>query len=414
MKRREFIIRNGLLSIGTLLIGISRSEGVGQDKSAEDWTVRQDFPGAGGVIDKLDRNGRKIHFRPHHEQGGGWGQVWWYFKVEGLTPGDVITLELAQDIPPGEGIAPQAYFSKDRQHWEMTERGEKMMVNGAQVVVYKQVVTARTLWFAYNIPYLADQYKELVQRVKKQRKEAEVVELCRTRGGRSVPLIQIGRRTGTRRPHVWLQARAHAFESGSSWVLHELTVWLLSDDPEAKRLRSAATFTILPVIDVDGVEEGRTGKNHPPHDHNRDWQDVPPHWQEVAAIKGQLEKLINDGSLALFIDIHGPANQSHPYFICPSDPFLSKEQKEKQMAFLETLGARQMTKEAQKTQSMNQFHYTLRESNPLTAPGWAINHTTPEVIALTLEVNMNTPLSTREGYREQGVTLGRGIARYFG
>lgn len=413
MKRREFLIKNGLLSIGTLLISVSGREVLGTDKSAGDWTVKQDFPGGGGVIDKLDSIGRKIHFRPHNEQGGGWGQVWWYFRVDGLTPGDTLTLQLGQDVPPGAGVAPQAYYSYDQKNWEMTAPGTTVTEQDISYFVYQQQVSKSTIWFAYNIPYLPQHLEPLLKLARRSGKDVEIFELCKTKAGRPVSALRIGGKSKVKKPHIWLQARAHAFESGSSWVLHELAQWLLSAAPEAKSLRSKADFTIIPIVDVDGVVEGRTGKNHPPHDHNRDWEAAPPVWVEIAEIKADLKKLTDDNSLALFIDFHGPANQSHPYFISPSNVFLTVAQQEKQKAFFAALEANDMTKEAAKTQSMDRFHYNLRAINPLNSAGWVVGHSTPEVIALTLEVNMNTPLSTNEGYRKQGIALGKGLERYF-
>lgn len=415
MNRREFLVKNGMFTVGTLLLSVSGSVGfVVEEHGLKDWTVKQDFPGTGGVIDKLDITGKKIHFRPHNEQGGGWGQVWWYFRVDGLTPGDNLTLQLAQDVPPGDGIAPQAYYSYDQKNWEMTARGAKVTEQDVPCFVYQQQVSKSTIWFAYNIPYLPEHSEPLLKQARRLRKEVEVFELCRTSAGRSVPAFRVGKKaTSTPKPHIWLQARAHAFESGSSWVLHEFTLWLLSSDPTAKSLRAKVDFTIIPIVDIDGVVEGRTGKNHPPHDHNRDWEAAPPVWVEIAEIKAGLKKLTDNNSLAIFIDFHGPANQSHPYFISPSDDFLTVAQQEKQKAFFTALDANEMTKEAAKTQSMDHFHYTLRAINPLNSAGWVVGHSTPEVIAVTLEVNMNTPLSTNDGYRKQGVALGKGIARYF-
>jgi hypothetical protein len=410
MNRRQFLIKNGLFSFGTLLVSVS-----GRNVFAtSDWAVKQDFPGAGGTIDGLDIHSKKILFRPHNEEGGGWGQVWWYFRVEGLTPGDTLTLQLGQDVPPGEGIAPQAYYSYDQREWKMSAEGAPITEQGVPYFVYRQQVSKSTVWFAYNIPYLPEHQEPIFESASRLGREVELFELCRTRAGRPVPALRVGKKTAkTPKPHVWLQARSHAFESGGSWVLHELTMWLLSSDPQAKRLRSKVDFTIVPIVDVDGVVEGRTGKNHPPHDHNRDWQSVPPVWVETTGIKLRLKELTENGSLALFMDIHGPATQSHPYFISAADSFLNTAQQQRQRAFFAAMGADEMNKEAGKTQSMDHFHYSLRPINPLTAAGWAVGNTTREVITFTLEVNMNTPLSSHEGYRKQGIALGRGLESYF-
>ena len=68
----------------------------------------------------------------------------------------------------------------------------------------------------------------------------ETFELASTREGRSVRGIQIaaGEQPLDRRPVIWMQARQHAWESGSSWVARGVGDWLLGDAKDAVWLRS--------------------------------------------------------------------------------------------------------------------------------------------------------------------------------
>src|SRR5690606_14630622 len=109
-----------------------------------------------------------------------------------------------------------------------------------------------------------------------------------------------------RKHGIWLQARAHAFESGASWVLHELAMWLMSGDERARVLRETASIYIVPIVDVDGVVEGRTGKNQAPYDHNRGWKEVPNHWPETRATQSILADLAKQNKVDMYIDFHGP------------------------------------------------------------------------------------------------------------
>ena len=412
--RRKFITESISIGLGVALTA-NRSAWAQRNPQVrkKGFKVRTDFAGGGGTVEKIDGNAGTIRFKPHNERAGGWSQVWWYFKVEGVVPGEVVTLMLNQTDPAGEGVAPQAYWSYDQTHWEMTAPGEEIMEEQVRYVVYNQRVRSRQVWFAYNIPYLPEQSQWLLNQ---KNKSVTVQNLCLTKKGRPVYAIHLAHTAPvTEKPfQVWLQARAHAFESGASWVLHELTLWLLSDDPFAKRLRATADITIVPIIDVDGVVEGRTGKDHIPHDQNRDWDEKPSYWPEVKAIKKQLQSLSERDGPDLFIDIHGPGNATHPYFICPLPTLLrSDRQRENQSAFLSQFENSTMTGEIKKTQSMDKFYHSLREINQQSAAGWVGLHTGSATVAVTLEVNMLTTMSTAQGYQKQGRTLGAGIARYF-
>ena len=79
---------------------------------------------------------------------------------------------------------------------------------------------------------------------------------------------------------VWIQARQHAWESGSSWVGKGLLDWAVSQDPLAVQLRRSTTIHFVPIMDVDSVAEGAGGKDAVPRVHNRDW-DASPVYPEV-------------------------------------------------------------------------------------------------------------------------------------
>src|SRR5690606_16873823 len=182
------------------------------------------------------------------------------------------------------------------------------------------------------------------------------------RKNRTVNALRITGSNGTARNHgIWLQARAHAFESGASWVLHELALWLISDDAAAKALREVSSITIVPIVDVDGVVEGRTGKNHPPYDQNRGWEETLNHWPETAATQAHLEKMTEENELDMFIDFHGPGALHHPYFIVPEENSLPfAKQRENRSKFFEMLGAKPLDDQAQATQLMTKIYYSER------------------------------------------------------
>ena len=75
---------------------------------------------------------------------------------------------------------------------------------------------------------------------------------------------------------------------------------------DGKWLREHVEFFIVPIVDIDGVEDGDQGKNRKPRDHNRDYagESIYP---QVKAIRERLPEW-SDGKLRLALDLHCPAH----------------------------------------------------------------------------------------------------------
>ena len=381
-------------------------------------SIRTDFISGGGTVSVLQTEPVIVRVKPHNEGVAGWSQTWWHCCVEGLEPGKELTVQLESDVNKLEGISPKAFYSYDQKVWARTDTGEKVVADGRELYIYRLQARSEQVWFAYDLPYTTEHLERLLLPVVKKHSDARLFELCTSRNGRGVTAFSIQRaEQGNEGRHgIWLQARAHAFESGASWVLHELALWLLSEDPLAASLRSAAQITVVPVVDVDGVVEGRSGKYQKPYDHWMNWHISEHHWPEIRTIKNHLSDMAKRNILDMFIDFHGPGSLTHPYFILPEPGSLaSQKQRDNRKKFFEVLGAEPMDDRAKKTQSMTRIHYSPRPLNA-TEPNsseWVALHTTDHNIAMTIEVNMNTHLSTQDGYRAEGRVLGQAIANYF-
>jgi hypothetical protein len=120
----------------------------------------------------------------------------------------------------------------------------------------------------------------------------EISSIGRTVAGRDLEMIRIGDPAAPYR--VFVRARAHPWEAGSSWVAQGLVQRLLKQDDEAKRFLKVYTLYILPMANKDGVARGGTRFNLNGKDLNRDWDAaantalVP----ENAALERWLEQMI--------------------------------------------------------------------------------------------------------------------------
>lgn len=416
----ESLRLNITIVFAIVLVVINSHNTMGQSGTKDQIFVSTDFISGGGLVNVISSNPAIIRFEPHDEGSGGWSQVWWSFKVGGLTPGEQIILQLDNN-PAKSGISPQVYFSYNQEVWSQTNSGEHIEIEGENFFVYKHIAHSEKVWFAYDLPYTPEHIEELLIPCADRDLGVEVFELCKTKNNRSVKALRFNDAENSEddKYGIWLQARAHAFEAGSSWVLHELAQWLLSGDPAAKALRKEAVITVVPIVDVDGVVEGRTGKNQTPHDHNRGWDKEPAFWPEVQTTKLMLTEMSKKNKVDLFVDFHGPGGLTHPYFIMARSQDLPyKEQRLNREVFLRVLNAKPMDVKEKRTQSMTQIHYSERSSymdspEGLNASQWVTMNTNKQTVALTLEVNMNTPLSTYYGYQSEAIELGKAISNYF-
>ncbi len=378
-------------------------------------SVSTDFLSGGGQVTVQASDPATIRIIPHDEGAGEWTKVWWYFMVEGLTPGEEVKLELDK----GGGVSPQVFFSYDQDVWGLTDEGASETIEGKEFFVYRHTVKSARVWFTYDLPYTAEHAEDLLTPLIRQDEFAEVFTLCSSRKNRKNIGYQLNPGKGNTQPKygIWLQARAHAFESGASWVLHELTKWLVSDETEAVELRNTAQIIVIPIVDIDGVSEGRTGKYQKPHDHWMKWEEEPSYWPEVEKIKEGISGLAKQDMADLFIDFHGPGGKSHPYFILPFAKELPYDkQRSNRAKFFESLKAKPLNEQAKETQSMTQIHYSERPwDNAIldSSHEWVSARANEHSLAFTIEVNMNTPLSTQEGYRSEAITLGKAISDYF-
>ncbi len=368
--------------------------------------VHTNFPGGAIELRNIDQKSQAITFAPANHPNKGWACCW-YFKVTGVNPAQPVTLNLVSKSSFGRPA--RAMFSLNGKEWSHTAPGR---ISGPNAT-YEQKATDDTIWFAWGPPFQLADAEQLVDRIARADVGAERFELCQSNEGRSVPALRWNPTAKGKRPGIWIEARQHAWESGSSWVCRGLLDWLASDDRQAVTLRNRARIVVVPIMDVDNVERGAGGKNQIPHDHNRDWTDQPI-YAEVAAAQKFIRQMNAAGEFDFFLDLHNPApGDRTPFFFTPPKTHLPPARSANHRRFhdlcRETLGREPLG-----------LSKTLRVSGPGYHPlwraiskNWIAENTADHTVALTLETSWNTPHSTPSGYHQYGRSLGRAIARFF-
>ncbi len=381
----------------------------GQSQSSgRDLTVSADFDGGSARVESINQVARVVRFRPEPYPDRGWA-YWWYMRVDGIRPGETITLDVGGKH--GRFAHPeQAAFSLDGKTWKQTPRGERVK----ERIVYRVQVDADKAWFAWGPPFLPADASALVEGLASERPHADAFELCESREGRSVPGLRIKgeRSAGSTRFGVWIQARQHAWECGASWVARGLVEWLLSDDPRAGALRARADVTVIPLMDVDSAAMGAGGKAQKPHDHNRDWA-KPQHWPEVSGAMAEIVRLHEEIGLDLFVDLHSPGMYNPETFYLTSPG--SEKSKEGRRNLARFIDASKAEMTGPLGLSVEQQAAGPRYTNDWRAmsQNWVTARTSGRALAFTLEAAWNNQGSTAEGYMALGRQLGLAMERYF-
>lgn len=411
--RHRSLLRVGLLALCFGPVAASHAQTVLE--------VRVDFEGGSARNISIDQSARTIRFMPGGDPNRGWA-CWWYLRVEGTQADQPIQLLLdASDLPTrnngaltdkpldaGWSMPARAAVSTDGEHWTQTEPGRR----DGPTMTYQVTPRGPTTWVAWGPPFTPRDTAKLTAEIVARTPAAQPLELARTRGGRAVAGIRFSLPENSKaRPGIWVQARQHAWESGSSWVARGFAEWLAGDEADAKWLIEHAEVILIPIMDVDNVATGQGGKEADPRDHNRDWDDRPI-YPEVVAAQRQLLEWSRAERLAVFLDLHNPAPKDlRPFFFCGPPDLLSDEGRRRRSMFMEA-AARQI---AGPLPVLPEPRLTGPAYHPLwrqISGQWVNAHGNSHTMAACLETSWNTPHSTTDGYREVGRQLGRAVAEY--
>lgn len=417
---------NSLRIVGCLAIGLSMQVadswcGVA---TAGELTVSADFEG-GSVRDvEIDQGSRSLSFMPGGDPTRGW-PCWWHFRIDGVAEGETITLRLRGSTAtvPRAGGAPakplasvwampaRATWSVDGKEWRHTAKGTK----DGEWMVYTVAPGAASMWVAWGPPYTSRTALEFVKTMSERSPHAKVRELCRSRGDRPVPMLHVmeGDLPTERRFGVWVQARQHAWECGSSWVAQGFGEWLLRDDPEAVWLRQHAEVFLIPLMDVDNAATGNGGKDAHPQDHNRDWS-PEPHWNEVLAAKRGVTDLVDQGRMDVFLDLHnpGPDDPTFFYILEPAllkEPMIGLRDRFIDLAYARISRIKPLIPMSNKPKATGAGYHPLWRQ---ISANWVSLHGNPHTVSLCLETIWNSPSSTTTGYRAVGANLAAATREY--
>ena len=258
--------------------------------------VDADYPGGNIIVERID--GDVIDLRQDLRDTKGWW-FYWSFRVCGAS-GRRLTFRFTnKNVIGTRGPAVSADGGKT---WSWLGTAA---VKGTSFAYTFPGDTkgAKGVRFAFAIPYQEADLKQFLAGREKS-KHLAVRELCKTRKGRTVERIHIGRIDGKAAHRILLTCRHHSCESMASYVLEGALAAVLADTECGKWFRQNVEVMAVPFVDKDGVEDGDQGKNRKPRDHNRDYVDKSVH-ASTAALRELVPKW-SAGRLKIAIDLHCP------------------------------------------------------------------------------------------------------------
>ena len=273
--------------------------------------VDGDYPGGNILIERIDDT--RLFVRPDLRDTSEWW-FWWDFRVRGAA-GQRLEVRFTDKGGPVSPNGP--VVSTDCRSWRWAD-----CEHDKHHFVYNVPESADEIYFAFSFPYLLTNLGRFID-ANSPHPDFHVATLSETRQGRTAPLLTIGNPQTAER-NVLFCCRHHACESMASYVLEGVIEYLLSADAAA--LRSETAFSIVPMVDLDGVENGDQGKSRQPHDHNRDYEDEPL-YPTVRAVK-ELTAQLAQNNLVLYIDYHCPwirNDQNASFFLVePPQPWAAQ------------------------------------------------------------------------------------------
>ena len=255
--------------------------------------VDADYPGGNVIVERIE--GNTVHLRQDMRDTKGWW-FYWNFRARGAG-GRTLTFRFTDRSPIG--VRGPAVSTDDGKTW--TWLGARA-VKGASFR-YSFGADANAVRFCFAMPYQAADLQRFLKR-HAGNKHLVVKQLCKTRKGRTVERLHVGKIAGPPLCRVLLTCRHHSCEMMAGYALEGALEAILADTPDGRWFRSNVEVMAVPFMDKDGVEDGDQGKNRKPRDHNRDYVGKSL-YPSVAALR-ELAPKWSAGRLKIAFDLHCP------------------------------------------------------------------------------------------------------------
>lgn len=256
-------------------------------------TIDADYPGGNIIVDKIEND--TVYIRPDLRDTQGWW-FYWNFRVRGAKNR---TLTFKFTTGNAIGVKGPAFSTDKGGTWAWL--GTKTVQDAS--FSYRFCDDADEVRFCLAVPYQQADLDRFLER-HKDNPNLSVEELCKTRKGRTICRLHLGRLDDLPQHRILITVRHHACEMMASYVLEGILEEILARTDTGRWFRKNVEVLAVPFMDKDGVENGDQGKNRRPRDHNRDYvgSSIYP---SVAALREFVCRW-SENKLTVAIDLHCP------------------------------------------------------------------------------------------------------------
>jgi hypothetical protein len=238
----------------------------------------------GGALGKIERlgDGKYRCFVAGQQDARGRNRLanWYYFRMDGVRGRDIVLIltDLVgeyNDKPGAVAFSAETIpvYSYDNETWHhfAAMSWDKEKKEAALTFRPEQ----DTIWIAHVPPYVTRRLHHLLTDLKGS-PHALVEVIGKTVQGRDLHLITVTSVAvpDSKKKTVWLIARQHAWEAGTSYVMEGALRYITSEDARAGTLREQTVFKFIPMMAPDGCANGWPRFNANGFDVNRHWDEV--------------------------------------------------------------------------------------------------------------------------------------------
>eukprot|EP00474_Spongospora_subterranea_P000479 CRZ00937.1 hypothetical protein [Spongospora subterranea] len=266
---------------------------------------------------------------------------WFYFGVDNIDPFVDFTFNIVNLVKPSSLYATgmRVLMYDERQGWH---RGGRVRGYGANSFRDKKTSNPfytlsfdfqanedqRWMYMAYSYPYSYTRLQQYLDSISAEIGHMDHCRrdlLCRSFSGNNVDVLTITDFTAgqdiSSRSCAVITGRVHPGEPNSSWIMEGIISFLIGSSPSARRLRQMFIFTIIPMLNPDGVIDGsyRTGGSATGSDLNRVWHNPSRrNHPTIFATKMLMKRLSKERPIHFFIDLHGHSRRHNMFMYgCP-------------------------------------------------------------------------------------------------
>ncbi len=303
------------------------------------YTLSESFDGGALDIEATTIDGDVIHVAPRatstiHRYANRFR--WVNFRisgVEGRTPEFRVTASGFLGSLRGHRFLYRENPTDPNSEWRFFDRGDVDRDNDLYIFANDRPFAADEVEVAWSVTYPVSRASGLVEELNRTRfvsptpSSDERLIVGKSLGGtdefgREIPQLPLygfrladdeGPAEGAERQTIVVISGVHSSETVGNHALEGFLKFLVSDEPEAARLRSLAEFFVYPLVDPDGRYGGRFRNSHevPTEDMNRHW-----HQPETFTNLRKLRRAIltdTGGRADILFDFHGISNQGNDF-----------------------------------------------------------------------------------------------------